>query len=73
MLLYILQTYASGGESPTIRRVARGFNYLLGKGSYVFESVGLFVCLFICLSVRNITQMVMNGLQWIEILYSAPR
>ena len=33
-------------------------NYLLGKGGYVFGSVGLFVCL----SVDNITQKVMNGL-----------
>ena len=32
--------------------------YLLGKGGYVFGSVGLFVCL----SVDNITQKVMNGL-----------
>ena len=34
-------------------------NYLLGKGSYVFGSVGLFVCL----SVDNITQTVINGLR----------
>ena len=33
-------------------------HYLLGKGGYVFGSVGLFVCL----SVDNITQKVMNGL-----------
>ena len=33
-------------------------NYLLGKGGYVFGSVGLSVCL----SVDNITQKVMNGL-----------
>ena len=32
--------------------------YLLGKGGYVFGSVGLSVCL----SVDNITQKVMNGL-----------
>ena len=36
--------------------------YLLGKGGYVFGSVGLSVCLFVCLSVNNITQKVMNGL-----------
>ena len=35
-------------------------NYLLGKGGYVFGSVGLSVCL----SVNNITQKVMNGLEW---------
>ena len=33
-------------------------DYLLGKGGYVFGSVGLSVCL----SVDNITQKVMNGL-----------
>ena len=33
--------------------------YLLGKGGYVFGSVGLSVCL----SVDNITQKVMNGLR----------
>ena len=38
------------------------FYYLLGKGGYVFGSVGLSVCLFVCLSVNNITQKVMNGL-----------
>ena len=32
--------------------------YLLGKGGYVFGSVGLSVCLF----VNNVTQKVMNGL-----------
>ena len=32
--------------------------YLLGKGGYVFGSVGLSVCLF----VNNITQKVVNGL-----------
>ena len=32
--------------------------YLLGKGGYVFGSVGLSVCLF----VDNITHKVMNGL-----------
>ena len=37
-------------------------SYLLGKGGYVFGSVGLFVCLSVCLSVDNITQKVMNGL-----------
>ena len=37
-------------------------HYLLGKGGYVFGSVGLSVCLFVCLSVNNITQKVMNGL-----------
>ena len=35
--------------------------YLLGKG-YVFGSAGLSVYLFVCLSVDNITQTVMNGL-----------
>ena len=30
--------------------------YLLGKGGYVFGSVDEFVCLFVCLSVDNITQ-----------------
>ena len=34
------------------------FHYLLGKGGYVFGSVGLSVCL----SVDNITQKVLNGL-----------
>ena len=34
-------------------------NYLLGKGGYVFGSVGLFVCL----PVDNITQKVMNRLR----------
>ena len=42
--------------------------YLLGKGGYIFGSIGLsvclFVCLFACLSVDNITQQVMNGLEW---------
>ena len=38
------------------------YHYLLGKGGYVFGSVGLSVCLFVCLSVNNITQKVMNGL-----------
>ena len=38
------------------------FYYLLGKGGYVFGSVGWLVCLFVCLSVDNITQKVMNGL-----------
>ena len=32
--------------------------YLLGKGGYVFGSIGLSVCLF----VDNISQKVMNGL-----------
>ena len=31
-------------------------HYLLGKGGYIFGSVGLSVCLFVCLSVNNITQ-----------------
>ena len=34
--------------------------YLLGKGGYVFGSVGLFVCL----SVDTITQNIINGLGW---------
>ena len=33
----------------------------LCQGGYVFGSVGLSVCLFICLFVDNITQKVMNG------------
>ena len=37
-------------------------SYLLGKGGYVFGSVGYFVCLSVCLSVDNITQKVINGL-----------
>ena len=37
-------------------------NYLLGKGGYVFGSIGLSVCSFVCLSVDNIAQKVMNGL-----------
>ena len=48
--------------------------YLLGKGGYVFGSIGLLppweggyvlglsVCLSVCLVVDNITQKVMNGL-----------
>ena len=43
-------------------------NYLLGKGGYVLGSVCLFACLscclFVFLSVSNITQRVMNGLHW---------
>ena len=35
---------------------------LLGKGGYVFDSIGV-VSLSFCLSVSNITQKVMNGLQ----------
>ena len=35
--------------------------YLLGKGGYVFGSVGLSVCLFVCLWT-NITQKVIYGL-----------
>ena len=35
------------------------YNHLLGKEGYVFGSVGLFVCL----SVDNINQKVMNGLR----------
>ena len=34
----------------------------LAKGGYIFGSVGLSVCLFVCLFVDNITQKVMNGL-----------
>ena len=37
--------------------------YLLGKGVYAFGSFGLSVCLFVCLSVDNITQKVMNELE----------
>ena len=36
------------------------YNHLLGQGGYVFGSVGLFVCL----SVSNIAQKVINGLWW---------
>ena len=36
--------------------------FLICKGGYVFGSVGLSVCLFVCLSEDNITQKVMNGL-----------
>ena len=43
------------GHLPVLQIQA---SYLLGKGGYVFSSVGLFVCL----SVNNITQKVMNGL-----------
>ena len=45
------------------------YYYLLGKGGYVEKEVmflvalvSLSVCLFVCLSVDNITQKVMNGL-----------
>ena len=38
-------------------------NYLLGKGGYVFDSIGLPACLSVCLSVSNIINKVMNGLQ----------
>ena len=36
--------------------------FLICKGGYVFGSVGLSVCLSVCLSEDNITQKVMNGL-----------
>ena len=39
-------------------------SYLLGKGGYVFGSVGLSVCLSVCLFVDNVTQKVVNGLGW---------
>ena len=42
----------------TTRMTDAQANYLLGKGGYVFDSVGLFVCLF----VSNITQQVLNRL-----------
>ena len=44
--------------SPSVAYDNRVTFYLLGKGGYVFGSVGLSVCLF----VDNITQKVMNGL-----------
>ena len=34
----------------------------LGKGGHVFGSVGLSVCLSVCLFVDNITQKVIKGL-----------
>ena len=50
-------------ENPGLhRKYVDWFYYLLGKGGYVFGSVGLSVCLFVCLSVNDITQKVMNGL-----------
>ena len=46
-----------------IQRHSQGYilccNYLLGDGGYVLGSVGLFVCL----SISNITQKIINGLQ----------
>ena len=37
--------------------------YLLGKGGYFLVAlISLSVCLFVCLSVDNITQKVINGL-----------
>ena len=30
------------------KEINHNFNYLLGKGGYVFVSVGLSVCLFVC-------------------------
>ena len=41
---------------------ANHFSYLLDKGAYVFDSVGLSVCLFVCLFVDNITHKGMNRL-----------
>ena len=36
--------------------------YFLSQEDYVFDSVGLFICLSVCcLSVSNITQKVMNA------------
>ena len=43
--------------------------YLIGKGD-VFGSVGLSVCLFVCLSVNNITQKL--RMDWDEILWRSP-
>ena len=36
----------------------------LAKGGYVFGSVSLSVCLFVCLLASNITQNAMTRLQW---------
>ena len=38
-------------SDKTIEEICTLFYYLLGKGGYVFGSVGLFVCLPVCLSV----------------------
>ena len=50
----------------SLHNTVRRLQYLLGKGGYVFGSVGLSVCLSVCLD--HITQKVMNGLvclnQW---------
>ena len=43
-----------------MRYIKTYYYYLLGKGGYVFGSVGLSVCL----SVDSITQKVMDGLEW---------
>ena len=42
------------GQSSHLKVLIVLYFYLLGKGGYVFGSVGLFVCLFVCLSVDNI-------------------
>ena len=39
-------------------------SYIRGKGGYGFSSVCLSVCLFLCLSVSNITQTIVNELRW---------
>ena len=44
----------------------RIYSYFLGKGGYVFGSLGLFVCL----SVDNITQKV--TMDWDDILWRSP-
>ena len=51
-------TCTQGMYYGIISRVCVCVFYLLGKGGYVFGSVGLYVCLF----VDNITQNVINGL-----------
>ena len=54
----ICQTILDHTLSTSTARIKSRISYLLGKGGYVFGTVGLSVCL----SVNNITQKVMNGL-----------
>ena len=44
-------------------------NYLLGKGGYVFGSVGLSVCLFVCLWTTLLKKLLTD---WYEILWKGP-
>ena len=44
-------------------------NYLLGKGGYVFGSVGLSVCLFVCLWTTLLKKL---STDWYEILWKGP-